>query len=212
MKKFDFTTVREYKFFDFIIRVLLVLSKMLFRIKLVGKENVPKTGGIIVAANHYNTFDPGFISVSLVRKIHFMTKEEKFAKPYQNWLYTHANAFPIKRGESDKRAVEYSIKVVREGYALGIFPEGTRSEDCIPKAPKAGIALIAREAKADVVPVSIYSDGKAKLFSKVTVRFGKPIPYESLGFTGSGSSSELKAAARLIMGEIVKLWEAKHCK
>jgi 1-acyl-sn-glycerol-3-phosphate acyltransferase len=211
MKEFDYSFVKEYRFFDFIIKVLWFVSKLIFKIKFVGKENVPKKGGIIFASNHYNTFDPGFISVSGVRKIHFMTKEEKFAKPYPNWLYTHSNAFPIKRGEADKSAVEYSIKVVKEGYALGVFPEGTRSEDCTPKAPKAGIALIARETKADVIPVSIYSDGKAKLFSRVTVRFGKPIPYESLGFTDSGKSSEIKNAARLIMNEIIKLWEDKHC-
>lgn len=211
MNEFDYSTVKEYRFFNLIIPVLKLVSKIIFRIRFVGKENVPKTGGIIIASNHYNTFDPGFISVSMVRKIHYMTKEEKFAKPYPNWLYTHVNAFPIKRGESDKKAVEYSNKIVQEGYALGIFPEGTRSEDCVPKAPKAGVALIAREAKADVIPVSIYSDGKAKLFSKITVRFGKPIPYESFGFTDTGKSSELKAASRLIMNEIVKLWEAKHC-
>ena len=212
MKDFDFSQVREYRFFDFIIIILWFVSKIIFRIKFIGKENVPKSGGIIIASNHYNTFDPGFISVSMVRKIHYMTKEEKFAKPYPNWLYTHVNAFPIKRGESDKSAVEFSINVVKEGCALGIFPEGTRSADCTPKAPKAGIALIARETKADVVPVSIYSEGKAKLFSKITVRFGKPIPYESLGFTDSGKSSELKTASRLIMNEIVRLWEEKHCK
>lgn len=212
MKEFDYSKVKEYKFNDFVIPLFLLLSKILFRVTYIGKENVPKTGGIIIASNHYNTFDPGFISVSRVRKIHYMTKEEKFAKPYPNWLYTHVNAFPIKRGSADNTAVEFSIKVIREGYVLGIFPEGTRSKDCTPQPAKAGIALIARETKADIVPVSIYSEGRAKLFSKVTVRFGKPIPNESLGFTGSGKSVELKAAARMIMDEIVKLWEEGHCK
>ncbi len=209
MKEFDYSEVKEYKFFDVVIPVFKLISKILYRVQYVGMENVPKTGGIIIASNHYNTFDPGFISVCGVRKIHYMTKEEKFAKPYPNWLYTHANAFPIKRGGADKAAVEFSIKVVEQGFALGIFPEGTRSEDCTPQAPKAGIALIAREAKADVVPVSIYSDGKVKLFSKIIVRFGKPIPYESLGFTESGNSSELRVAARLIMNEIIALWGKK---
>ncbi|HZK39375.1 MAG TPA: lysophospholipid acyltransferase family protein [Clostridia bacterium] len=209
MKDFDYSEVKEYRFYDIIMPVFKLLSKMLYRVKYVGKENVPKTGGIIIAANHYNTFDPGFIGVSGVRKIHFMTKGEKFAKPYPNWLYTHVNAFPIKRGAADKSAVEFSIKVIKQGYALGIFPEGTRSKDGIPQAPKAGVALIAREAKADVVPVSIYSQGKVKLFSKIIVRFGKPIPYEALGFTSGGKASELRAASRLIMNEIIALREKK---
>ncbi len=209
MKEFDYSEVKKYKFYDIILPGLKLLSKILFKIKFVGKENVPKTGGVIIAANHYNTFDPGFIAVSGVRKIHFMTKGEKFAKPYPNWLYTHVNAFPIKRGAADKSAVEFSIKVIEQGYALGIFPEGTRSADGTPQAPKAGVALIARQSKADVVPVSIYSDGKAKLFSKIIVRFGKPIPYDALGFTPGGKASELRAASRLIMDEIIMLREKK---
>lgn len=99
MKKFDYSEVKEYKLYDILLPIMNLLSKILFKIKFVGKENVPKTGGVIIAANHYNTFDPGFIGISGVRKIHFMTKEEKFVKPFSKWLYTRANAFPINRGE-----------------------------------------------------------------------------------------------------------------
>lgn len=207
MKEFDYTEVKQYKTYDIMIQVTKLLSKFMYRIKYVGKENVPKTGGIIIAANHYNTFDPGFIAISGVRKIHYMTKEEKFAKPFQRWIYTHSNAFPVKRQGADKSAVKYAIKVLKQGRALGIFPEGTRSPDGLPQSPKAGVALIAREAKADVLPVSIYSEGKVKLFSKIIIRFGKPIPYSALGFTESGKSSELRAASRLIMDEIIALRE-----
>lgn len=209
MKKFDYSEVKEYKLYDILLPIMNLLSKILFKIKFVGKENVPKTGGVIIAANHYNTFDPGFIGISGVRKIHFMTKEEKFVKPFSKWLYTRANAFPINRGGADKSAVEYSIKIIEQGYTLGIFPEGTRSKDGVPQTPKAGVALIARETKADIVPVSIYSEGKVKFRSKIIIRFGKPIPYESLGFTQSGKSSELRAASRLIMDEIIALREKK---
>lgn len=105
--------------------------------------------------------------------------------------------------------MEYSIKIIEQGYTLGIFPEGTRSKDGVPQTPKAGVALIARETKADIVPVSIYSEGKVKFRSKIIIRFGKAIPYESLGFTQSGKSSELRAASRLIMDEIIALREKK---
>lgn len=205
MKEFDYSEVKQYKFYDLVLPGVRFLSKILYRIKFVGRENVPKTGGLILASNHYNTVDPGFIMVSGVRKIHFMNKGENFETPLKNWVYTHANAFPVKRGSADKTAVEFSIKLINEGHTLGIFPEGTRSRDGAPREPKTGVALIAREAKADVVPVSIYSQGKAKLFSKVIIRFGKPIPYDALGFTENNKASELKAASRLIMDEIINL-------
>ncbi|HOO25114.1 MAG TPA: hypothetical protein PKW24_00715, partial [Clostridiales bacterium] len=69
-----------------------------------------------------------------------------------------------------------------------------------------------RVAKADILPVSVYSETKIKMFSKITVRFGKPIPYEDLGFTENGGTAEIRAASRKIMEEIQKLWEMRHCE
>jgi 1-acyl-sn-glycerol-3-phosphate acyltransferase len=77
-------------------------------------------------------------------------------------------------------------------------------------APKAGVALIAKAANADILPVCIYSSDESRLFTKLTVRFGKIIPYEELGITDSANPAELKEASRLIMNRITELWEEGH--
>jgi 1-acyl-sn-glycerol-3-phosphate acyltransferase len=212
MKPFDYSTVRQYKFSIIMKPIFKFLSVLVFRVKTVGKENVPKEGGLILASNHISASDPGYIYVNLKRPVHNMGKQELFKNPLFGWVNIHLNGFPVARGAADKRAVEYAIEVIRQGGILGIFPEGTRSKDYTPQQAKPGVALIAREAKAGVVPVSIYTEDRAKPFTKTTVRFGKLIPYEALGFGSGVKSEELKAASNLIMDEIKKLWALGHSK
>ncbi len=208
MKRFDYSRVRIYKAYKFLAPVGRFAVKIKYKVKYVGRENIPAEGGFILASNHITAFDPVILGSGKGRTVHFMAKEELFRKRFIGWFLTRLNAFPVNRGGSDKTAVNYAIRIVKEGGILGIFPEGTRSETGAPMAPKAGIALIAKAAKADVLPVSIYSEDNTKL----TVRFGKIIPYEELGITDSGRSSELKDASRLIMGKITELWEEGHCE
>lgn len=212
MKEFDFSRVKSYKFASVMKPLFKLLSKVLMKVKFAGLENIPKDGGFILASNHISAPDPVYMYITLKKPIHYMNKQEHFTKPILSWLYTHFNSFPINRGHADKTSVEYAIRVIEHGDVLGIFPEGTRSTDFIPKQAKTGVALIARETKASVLPVSIYSEDKAKFFTKITVRIGKLIPYESFGFSEGGKSDELRNASTMIMDEIVKLWSEKHCK
>lgn len=212
MKEFDYSKVRSYSLAAVMKPLFKLLTNCLMKVQYAGLENIPEGGGFILASNHISAPDPTYLYVKLKRPVHYMNKQEHFIKPVMNWLYTHFNSFPVNRGHSDKRAIEYSIKVIEQGNILGIFPEGTRSKDFVPKQAKTGIALIARETKAAVLPVAVYSADKAKLFSKLTIRFGKLIPFESLGFSEGGKSEELRTASNLIMDEIVKLWEEGHCK
>ncbi len=212
MKVFDYTTVKQYRFAAIMKPFFKFLSIAVFRVNAVGKDNIPKEGGFIIASNHVSAPDPGYIYVNLKRPVHYMSKQELFNKPFLGWVYIHLNGFPVMRGAADKRAVEYAIDVIRQGGILGIFPEGTRSKDYTPQQAKAGIALIAREAKAGILPVSIYSDGRVRPFKKITVRFGKIIPYEDLCFGNGAKSDELKAASSLIMDEIKNLWALGHSK
>lgn len=210
MNDFDYSRVKQYKFALLMRPVVKFIYFALFKIKVVGKENIPKNGGYIVASNHVSVFDSGFPYIHIKTPVHYMSKQELFEKPFDSWLYRHLNAFPVSRGTADRGALEYAISVVKQGGVLGIFPEGTRSEDYTPQAAKAGVALITRETEASVLPVSIYSQGKIKPFSKVTVRFGKMIPYENFAFGSGAKSAELKDASRLIMNDIKALWALQH--
>ena len=141
-----------------------------------------------------------------------MGKKELFEKPVIRKILAKANGFPIVRGGADKEALNYAIRVVKEGHILGIFPEGTRSKDFKPARAKSGVAVIAKEAKADILPVSIYNCDEMKKGTKLTIRFGEVIPYEKLGITEDGPKEEVREAAKTVMAEIVKLWGMGHCE
>lgn len=211
MSKFDYTKVYDHKLYKFIAPIGRIIMRCLFSIKLIGEENLPAEGGYILASNHNISLDPIILSMNKKRTIHFMAKEELFNNAIGNFFITRFNAFPIKRGSSDKASLQYAINVVKEGFVLGIFPEGTCSKDFIPKKPKSGVALIANLAQADVMPVSIYIEKNKKLRKKFTIRFGKMIKYEELGFSDDAkSTAQLRYASRKIFDEIVELWRLGH--
>lgn len=212
-KAFDYNDTRDRKFYDVIVAIFHPLSKILFKTQYLGLENVPKTGGLIIASNHRNSYDPGLIVAGRPRKIHYMAKLELFnINPIISWLLRHCNAFPINRGNSDQRSINYAIRLVQEGKVLGIFPEGTRSKDGNVLPPKSGVALVAKATHADVLPACIYFEGESKLRKKITVRFGEVIPYEDLHLSEEAKISELKEASRYVMSKIGELLEKGHEK
>lgn len=206
--KFDYSKIKDHALYPFLMFCTLIVSKICFRVKYIGKENVPKHGKVIIAANHICFWDPVFVGSSMIRPVHAMGKEELFRNPFWGWVLTQLNAFPIRRGSSDRESFQFAIRLLESEKILGIFPEGTRSKTYKPSTAKAGVSLIAKTAQADVVPVAIYSGGKKvrPFRTKVTVVFGKPIPYAELGIS-TGKASELRGAARKIMDAIRALWE-----
>ncbi|MBQ3045259.1 MAG: 1-acyl-sn-glycerol-3-phosphate acyltransferase [Clostridia bacterium] len=214
MKGFDYSNVKEEEaLYDKLRPLGKKIINGMYDINYIGTENIPEEGGFIIASNHIRAFDPVYIAIGVEkRQIHFMAKKELFEIPVVKTLFKKANAFPIVRGGSDKEAIDYAERVVREGHILGIFPEGTRSKDYKPARARSGIGLIAKETKADILPVSIYNCDEMKKGTKLTIRFGELIPYEKLGFTEEGAREEVKNCAKFVMSEIVKLWGMGHCE
>lgn len=214
MKGYDFSReIKHSKAYDKLRPLGVLVNKTQYKIEYVGTENVPDKGGFILAANHVGTLDPVFIAIGVKnRQIHYMGKKELFENPFTNWLFTKANAFPIARGKADSDALNYAIRDVKEGNILGIFPEGTRSKDGKMGRAKRGVAVIAKEAKADVLPVAFCSTDNFKKGTKLTVRFGKMIPFSELNLNDESSSEDLKAAAKYIMEKVAALQEEGHCE
>ena len=189
-------------------RVARVLSNLIFplifRLRFEGKEHLPSSGGYIMASNHVSLFDPLFVAMAMPTQVHFMAKAELFRNPLLGWLLKGLGAFPVERGKGDSGALDHSVNILRQGGTLGIFPEGTRSKDGNPLRPKSGAALIAKMTGADVLPCGIEVQGKVRLWSKITVRFGPMIPHEQLGFTDE-SPSQIKRATKRIWGEVLTL-------
>ncbi len=200
------------RFYSCIKAIGIVLVNMLFRLKVVGKENIPKNSGYILCCNHTHFIDVAFLIVSVPHKICFMAKEELFRNKLANWFLTKMGAFPVARasGAGAVPAIKKAEQVVSAGGVTGIFPEGTRSKDGKPKKAKSGVAIIASETEAPVLPISIYYSGKLTLLKRVTLRIGKLIPKEKIKLK-SNDRAELKRVSTMIMDTITAQWEEGAC-
>jgi 1-acyl-sn-glycerol-3-phosphate acyltransferase len=140
------------KLIDALLRLLYFL---LFRLQVSGKENVPPTGHLILMINHIHALDPFLVVGSFPRPVTPMSKIEVFDLPLIGILARVYGAFPIRRGQVDKRAMRQAFQVLREGGVLLIAPEGTRSPTYGLQRGKEGMALIAARSGALIVPVGI---------------------------------------------------------
>lgn len=145
--------MRTYYYIScFLIRVFL---KIFWRYKRIGTEHIPKNGGVIIASNHAAYVDPPFIGSVCPRELSYLAKAELFSHPLFGWLIRKYNAIPIARGAFDRRAITQAIRLLKEGRALLLFPEGTRSREGNFLEPKLGVGMIACEAGVPIVPTYI---------------------------------------------------------
>lgn len=162
-----------------------VVSPMLhgyFRGQIYGVENVPQDGPLIVASNHASNFDPPIVSNCVCRPVAFMAKEELFKVPVLKQAIELYGAYPVKRSAADRSAIKAALACLNEGWAVGIFLQGTRTLNGQITDPKLGAAMIAAKANAPILPVSLW--GTEKILQKgsplpqivpVTIRIGKAI-------------------------------------
>jgi len=153
-----------------------------FRGRVHGAEQVPKQGPLVVVANHASDFDPPILSNCVRRPVSYMAKEELFEVPVLAPAIRLYGAYPVKRGSADRSAIRATLKQLEQGWAVGIFLQGTRTADGRIPEPKLGAALIAAKAQAPLLPVSLW--GTHEVFPKgakvprpvpLTVRIGEPI-------------------------------------
>ncbi|MBT2661004.1 lysophospholipid acyltransferase family protein [Bacillus sp. ISL-45] len=175
-----------------------VLSPI-YRIEVIGKENVPSDGGVLLCANHIDNLDPPVVGITAPRPVHFMAKEELFSVPVLGKIVPHLNAFPVKRGMSDREALRKGLGILKDGKVLGLFPEGTRSKTGEMGKGLAGAGFFALRSDARVVPCAII--GPYKAFKKLKVVYGKPIDMESI----KEKKLNAEQTTDLIMGEIQEL-------
>ena len=164
-------------------RIVLTLpTLLLWRVRQVGVENVPKQGPLVLAPNHFSQMDHFFVGVYLRRKIRFMAKSQMFGPPVLTYVYKHGGVFPVRRGHHDEEAIETANEILRQGEMLLIYAEGGRSRSQEMGEPKPGIGRVALESGAPVVPVAIHGSALARKwkrlrFPKVTVQFGEPLSF-----------------------------------
>ena len=186
------------------------LGWVLFGCHAVGVENVPKTGAVIVAANHQSYLDPPLVGMAIRREAYFFAKKELFDIFGLRWIVALLNIIPVRRGIYDPEAINRTVSILSKGQALVMFPEGTRDNGREFLKPKAGIGLIARRSKVAIVPAYLYRTNRfwsALLTRKrMKILFGTVMPSEQLGQYGDDKNG-YQALTEEVMGRIARLRE-----
>lgn len=127
----------------------------LFRLRIKQIERVPHKGGVLMVANHIHNADPLLLCAAYPEPIHFMCKKEAFHVPVLPWILRWVGAFPVDRGKSDRNAIKRALAALNNGIAVGMFPEGTRSNVFALQKAHPGAGMLALTADAIVQPVAI---------------------------------------------------------
>ena len=137
------------------------IFRFLFRGKTTGISNLPKTGGVVVVSNHGSNLDPPILGHALGRPVAFMAKSELFSVPILASIISACGAYPVKRGAGDREALRTASKKLIQGWATGVFLDGTRQDNGRVNNPKAGAALLAARTGSPILPVAIVNSHRA---------------------------------------------------
>jgi 1-acyl-sn-glycerol-3-phosphate acyltransferase len=158
------------------------------RVKVEGREHVPRRGAVILAANHRSFLDSIFIPLVVRRRVTFVAKAEYFDDPKTAWFFRSCGQIPIRRegGSASERALASATDVLQRGKVFAIYPEGTRTRDGLMHRGHTGIARLAMRCNTPIIPIGLIGTDDVqpidsrlpKLFRHVTIRFGEPIDPE----------------------------------
>jgi 1-acyl-sn-glycerol-3-phosphate acyltransferase len=185
--------------------------RLLFRVRSEGTQHVPRQGPAILASNHRSFIDSVFLPLVVHRRVTFVAKAEYFESWKTAWFFRAVGMIPLKRGDgsASERALAAARDVLDNGGVLGIYPEGTRSPDGRLYKGHTGAARLAKDCHAPIVPVAQFGTDEVqpigamwpKLFRRVMVKMGEPIPWQE----GVGGIRQLREFTDQVMTAIAAL-------
>ena len=197
-----------YRFCRFLFRVYF---RLYHRGRIYNRERLPDQGAFILAGNHVSFLDPPFFGLCCHREAFFMARDTLFRNPLANRVLRSWNCVPINRDRGDIGAMRMVLRMLREGKAVLMFPEGTRSPDGTLQEPRAGIGMIVARANVPIVPMRIFGTNRAlprgtslPRPAKVQVKFGQPFVYKLPVDFDQLHGDELKAMYLDIGREIMR--------
>src|SRR5271156_6191528 len=192
-----------------VVRVITSLYAYTFlRARAISVENVPGTGAVILAPNHFSFMDHFLMGCYIRRKVRFMAKSQLFKPPMQ-FIYTHGGVFPVRRGARDEETFITARSILDRGAAITMYCEGGRSRTGkLAEQAKRGIGKLALETGAPVVPIAIHGSSKVRnwkrlQFPKITVQYGEAMRWEQID---DPTREQQQAVADQILVEIRRLY------
>ena len=186
----------------FIVRgAIYIWCKIYYKAEINGLENIPKEGPIIFCGNHRTYLDPPLMVVTAKRDMRFLAKEELYENKFLAFLGWVFEAIAVKRDEKDVTAIKESLKALKNGQCIALFPEGTRNGIEKGEKLKDGVAFFATRSGAKVVPCGIKGGNKEN--RKVTITYGKPLDYSK--YKGEKNKEVLDKITNEIMNNIIEL-------
>jgi 1-acyl-sn-glycerol-3-phosphate acyltransferase len=203
------------RWYYYIARFAVILFfKVFTRWRVVGLENVSSGGALLVVSNHLSNADPPLLSVTLKRNAIFMAKKELFRNPVLGYIIYGFGAFPVHRGQLDRKAIRDAEQVLSDNNILVIFPEATRSKEAKMKKAFPGASLIAVRTDVPIVPTAITGTEKVvglKWMLRrpgIQVRFGEP--FHLPGAKGRKTRDILDESTNVVMRRIADLLPAEY--
>lgn len=185
-----------------------LLVRILFRVKVSGLHNIPRTGPFLVSSNHISYLDPAVIGAFIPRQLHYLARESLFRVPLFGTLIRWCNSFPVRREQVSPATIRRALAVLRDGYGLLVFPEGTRSLDGKLQEGKVGAGMIAVNARVPVIPTLLVGTDRALpvharwiRLKKVAVHYGEPVQVEGVR-SGESRREAYQRTSDLIMDHI----------
>ena len=194
MKEFFKAIIRKI-----VIGAIWIYCKIVYRFELIGKENIPKEGPVIICGNHRTFLDPPLIMITTGRYTRFLAKEELTKNKFLAFLGYVFDAILVKRDSKEIKALKESMQTLKNGQCLAIFPEGTRNGLAKGEKVKEGAAFFAIRSGAPVVPCGIKGGEKGN--RKVTITYGKPLDFSQ--YKGSKDKEVLEKLTEEIMNNIM---------
>lgn len=180
---------------------IYIWCKVYYRAEIIGLENIPKEGPLIFCGNHRTYLDPPLMVATAKRDMKFLAKEELYNNKFLAFLGWVFEAIPVKRDEKDVTAIKASLKFLKSGQCIALFPEGTRNGLEKGEKVKDGVAFFAVRSGAKVVPCGI--KGGTKENRKVTITYGRPLDYSE--YKGTKDKEKLEEITEEIMDKIIEL-------
>jgi 1-acyl-sn-glycerol-3-phosphate acyltransferase len=182
-----FRSLLSHAWYELLRRGLQIAAILVYRVRYSGRENIPATGGVLIVSNHQSHFDPPLIGIGCPRHLNYVARKTLMTFAPFRWLLKSIGAIPIDRDGIGLGGIKESLKRLKKGKMVVIFPEGTRTPDGEIGRFRPGFTTLAARSKAAILPAAI--DGayqawpKSKKYpgrGRIRVHYGKPIPHEEI--------------------------------